>query len=385
MKRLAIILLALMPAMLFAQYQVNVASNEPQTLKVSVPAYNERIPAAVMTMKFDFNPDKETLTVTMGSGGVASPNYDKVWLPQHGFSFKEMQSYMKTRGVKLKKAKTFVDQENFLNLGSKPVAASIDCQGMTFDGNYVIKSTKKVKKELDKQMVPLDGKTELCLTFKISNNKSNLKLTMHNPMPLHRSGRKATIDFMADDVTINIMLDRCKESRQMLATVNEYVEIFTIGENKLKELKRNNRSLMGKVATMLVEQYAKIDVSRFQNSGCAEIDEKYEELDACYERIKEYVPSSKPRNDDDGDKKPKTTCDVNALNNDIKSTTTKLNNLVNAWSMASTPSEKAEKKASFDATVKSFDAKLNGLPSDCKKKLDSKLLKNYEFVKKLIK
>ena len=74
------------------------------------------------------------------------------------------------------------------------------------------------------------------------------------------------------------------------------------------------------------------------------------------------------------------TCGVS--NADVKSTTTKLNDLVNEWSMASTPAEKAEKKASFDATVKSFDAKLN--QADCKN-LDPKLLKNYEFVKKLIK
>ena len=76
----------------------------------------------------------------------------------------------------------------------------------------------------------------------------------------------------------------------------------------------------------------------------------------------------------------KSTCCVS--NADLKSTTTKLNSLVNDWSMASTPAEKAEKKASFDATVKSFDAKLK--QADCKN-LDSKLLKNYEFVKSLIK
>ena len=42
-------------------------------------------------------------------------------------------------------------------------------------------------------------------------------------------------------------------------------------------------------------------------------------------------------------------------------------------------------KASFDAAVKSFDAKLNSLSKDCKNKIDSKALKNYEFVKKLVK
>ena len=79
---------------------------------------------------------------------------------------------------------------------------------------------------------------------------------------------------------------------------------------------------------------------------------------------------------------PPSTSTSGVSNADVKSTTTKLNDLVNDWSMASTPAEKAEKKASFDAIVKSFDAKLN--EADCKN-LDPKLLKNYEFVKKLIK
>ncbi len=367
--------------MLFAQYQVQVASGEPQTLKVSVPGYNDRIPAAVMTMKFEFNPEEETLLVTMGSGGGTSPNYDKVWLPQHDFSYGEMSDYMKNRGLKLRKAKTFVDQENFLNLGSKPLVTSVACEGMTFTGTYDLKSPKKVKKELDRQMVPLDGKMQLCLSFNISNNSSDLALTLRNPIPLHRSGRKAILDFLAEDITIDIQLDRCKESRPMLATIEEYVKIFGIGEEKINELKRSSRSLMGKVRSLLLEQYAEIDLQRFQNTGCAEIDDYYGQLEECLQRIKdsEKAPAI-PTSPDNS-----VSCDVKKLNAEIKSTTTKLNNLVNAWSMASSPSEKAEKKASFDATVKDFDTKLEDLPGGCKSKLDPKLLKNYEFVKKLIK
>lgn len=373
-----------MPAMLFAQYQVQVASGEPQTLKVSVPAYNDRIPAAIMTMKFDFNPDDETLLVTMGSGGVASPNYDKVWLPQHDISFSEMPTYMKSRGVKLKKAQTFIDQENFLNLGSKPISASIATEGMTFSGAYDLKVPKKmkVKKELDKQMVPLDGKMELNLKFKIADNRSDLRLTLRNPMPMHRSGSKGTVDFVANDVEIDIQLDRCKESRSLLATIEEYVEIFEVGEAKVNELKRKNRSLMSTVIGMLKDQYSKIDLKRFEDTGCAEIDGYYDQLEACMQRIKDNEKNT-PTTGGGGSSGGSTTATCGVSNADVKSTTTKLNNLVNAWSMASTPAEKAEKKASFDATVKSFDAKLN--QADCKKKLDAKLLKNYEFVKKLIK
>lgn len=380
MKRFAFILLALMPAMLFAQYQVQVASGEPQTLKVSVPAYNDRIPAAIMTMKFDFNPDDETLLVTMGSGGMASPNYDKVWLPQHDISYSEMPTYMKSRGVKLKKAQTYIDQENFLNLGSQPVLASIATEGMTFSGVYELKVPKKmkVKKELDKQMVPLDGKMELDLKFKVAENCSDLKLTLRNPMPMHRSGSKGTIDFVANDVVIDIQLDRCKESRQLLATIEEYVEIFKDGENKLNELKKSGRSLMDKVKGLLNEQYHEIDLKRFKNTGCAEIDEKCEELEEVLERINGSPVPPPPPPPPPGEKCGVTTADV-------KSTITKLNNMVNAWSMASTPSEKAEKKASFNAAVKSFDAKLNGLSKECKNRIDAKTLKDYDLVKRIIK
>lgn len=383
MKKLAIILFTLMPTMLFAQYQVQVASGEPQTLKVSVPAYNDRIPAAIMTMKFDFNPDTETLLVTMGSGGMPSPNYDKVWLPQHDISYSEMPTYMKNRGVKLKKAQTYVDQENFLNLGSQPVSASIAPEGMTFSGTYdlVVPKKKKVKKELDKQMVPLDGKMELNLSFKIADNRSDLKLTLRNPMPMHRSGSKAIVDFVANDITIDIQLDRCKESRLLLATIEEYVEMFEVGEAKVNELKRKNRSLMNTVIGLLNDQYSKIDLKRFQNTGCAEIDEALDRLTTCYENINEK-PKPNPNPNPNPDP-PIKTCGVTTA--DVKSTTNKLNGIVNKWSTASSPAQKAEHKASFDAAVKSFDAKLNALSSDCKKKIDSKVLKDYDFVKRLVK
>ena len=370
-----------MPAILFAQYQVQVASGEPQTLNVQVPAYNDRIPAAIMNMKFDFNPDNETLLVTIGSGGAPSTNYDKVWLPQHEISYYELADYMKTRGLKLKKAQTYIDQENFLNLGSKPVAASIVCEGMTFTGHYELCSPKKVKKELDRQMVPLDGKMELRLAFNIIDNGSDLKLTLRNPMPLHRKGSKAVLDFVANDVVIDIQLDRCKESQPLLATIEEYLEIFKIGEAKWNNTIRGSKDL---VKNLLNEQYAEIDLKRFENTGCAEIDEKCRELEACVQRFN-GPPTSNQEKDKDKDKKKNKPAACGVSDSDVKATITKLNNLVNSWSMASTPAEKAEKKASFDATVKSFDAKLNSLSPDCKKKIEAKTLKDYEFVKKLIK
>ena len=130
------------------------------------------------------------------------------------------------------------------------------------------------------------------------------------------------------------------------------------------------------------EDNAEIDTKRFRNTGCEEVDAKLNELEECIERIRNLVSKSTPVQEPSSNA---SSCDVKKLNAEIKSTTTKLNNLVNDWSLASDASSKAEKKAAFDSTVKSFDAKLEGLPSGCKAKLDAKLLKNYEFVKKLIK
>ena len=152
--------------------------------------------------------------------------------------------------------------------------------------------------------------------------------------------------------------------------------MFEVGEAKVNELKRKNRSLMNTVVGLLNDQYSKIDLKRFKNTGCAEIDEKCEELESVMERINGSSVPPPPVVDNNK-------CGVTTA--DVKSTTSKLNSIVNKWSTASTPAQKAEHKASFDAAVKSFDAKLNALSSDCKKKIDSKVLKDYDFVKKLVK
>ena len=65
MKRISFFLLLVLfaPAMLFAQLDVTVVTGETTELKVTIPGYNDRIPAAVMSMKFEFDQDSETLLV----------------------------------------------------------------------------------------------------------------------------------------------------------------------------------------------------------------------------------------------------------------------------------------------------------------------------------
>lgn len=379
MKKLSLILIALVafPAMLFAQYKVKVVHKEPVDLKVTIPAYNDRIPAAVMNLRFDFNQDTELLVIRMNKG-TTTCEYDKVWLPQHDVTVNDMGSYMKKRGVKLKKAQTFSDQENFLNLSSRTLTSSIKGRGMMFNGIYDLKSAKKVK-DLDRQMVPLDGKMSLDLTFKTDKKTKTAILTLQNPIPMNRKGSKGIAAYVANDVTIEITFGRCKDAEQSILAVQEYEAMFQVAENKLVELRKSPNTQKA-YKDFILSLYHEIDTARFIDMTCDEIQESFDNWMDCMERIRKMGP--KPPVDDGGDSGK---CDVNSLNAEIKSTTTKLNNLVNDWSLASDAATKAEKKAAFDAAVQKFDAKLNNLPSGCKGKLDAKLLKNYEFVKKLVK
>ena len=378
MKRISFFLLLVLfaPAMLFAQYDVTVVTGEITDLKVTIPGYNDRIPAAVMSVKFEFDQDSETLLVRMGSA-YEKPQYDKIWLPQHDIPYDDLGSYMKDRDVKMVRSNSFIDQENFLNLAEKKVNASIQCTGMSFTGVYDLKSPKRVKRQLDHQMVPLDGEMELDLKFKVFKGVSRTVLKLRNPIALDRSGRKGILGFMGKDVEINIKLERCKDAEQMIQTIQEYEALFQVALDKINELKRNPSNQKA-YREFINREYAVIETSRFRDADCEEVQNSFRNLQDIMDQINSIgggggVP---PINND---------CDVKTLNNEIKTTTSNLNNLVNDWSLAGSAAAKAEKKAAFDAAVKKFDDKLNSLPSGCRGKLDQKLLKNYEFVKKLVK
>ena len=384
MKKLSLILIALLvfPAMLSAQYKVKAVNQEPVDLVVDIPGYNPNVAKASMNLNIEFDQATESLMIHMSKGLTSCP-YDKVWLLQHEVKVSELPAYTKSRGVKFKKAKTFTDQENFLNLSTRTLNPSILCQGMTFSGVYDLKAPKKVKKQLDHQMVPLDGTMVLDLSFKVNNKPKVVVLTLRNLIPMNRKGSKGTAAFVADDITITIELGRCKDAEQMIKTIQEYENMFSIAEEKLIELKKSP-STMKSYKEFILRLYGEIDIDRFDNTGCDEIEASFDNLMEIMDRINEMGKTPvNPNNGGGGGTPPP--CDVKKLNDEIKSTTTKLNNMVNDWSLAPDAATKAEKKASFEATYQRFDAKLNELPAGCKGKLDAKLLKNYEFVKKLVK
>lgn len=386
MKKLSLILIALIlfPTMLSAQYKVKVIHQEPVNLVVNIPGYNDKLAKASMNLNFEFDQETETLVIHMSKGLTDCP-YNKVWLIQNEVKVSELAAYAKERGVKLKKDQTFVDQENFLNLSSRTLNPSIQCQNMTFSGVYDLESPDKVKRALDYQMVPLDGEMVLNLSFKPINKSKDVVLILRNPIPMVReSCSKGHAAFVADDVIINIELGRCKDAEQLALAIKEYENIFAAAEEKLIELKKTP-SMLKSYREFVLRLYGEIDIDRFAETGCDEVEESYENLMDIMNRINEMTKTYSGGGGTGGGTGTSESCDVKKLNDEIKSITTKLNNLVNDWSLASDAATKANKKATFESTYKSFDDKLNNLPAGCKAKLDAKLLKNYEFVKKLVK
>lgn len=355
---------------------------EPVNLTIDIPGYNENVEKATMNLNFDFDQEKETLVIHCGPSKAKCP-YNKVWLLQHDVQMSELENYAWDHDVNLRKDQTFTDQENFLNLSGRTLLASIACEGMTFNGVYSIVPAKKAKRDLDQQMVPLDDDMVLDLAFKINNKAKDVVLTLRNPIPMNRQGtNRGYVAFVADDIVINIKLGRCKDADSEIQTIQEYENMFTIAEEKLIELKKSP-STMRSFKDFILRLYGEINIDRFANTGCDEIEESYENLMEIMKRIEDMNKTYSGSNG--GGTPAPEPCNTKSLNEEIKSTTARLNNLVNDWSLASDAATKADKKAEFDAIVKSFDNKLNSLPSGCKGKLDAKLLKNYEFVKKLVK
>lgn len=379
MKKLSFILIAFLvfPTMLSAQYKVKVVHQEPVDQKISIPGYNDRIPGAEMNANFVYDQEKEILTVHLSKGNTDC-EYNKIWLLADDIPGSEIGKYMKDRGVKLKKAKSFAEQENVFNLASRTLSKTIQTKGMTFTGLYDLKAEKKVKKQLDYQMVPLDGEMMLDLTFKVDHKSKTATLTLKNPIPMNRKGKKGTLAYVARELSIEIEIGRCKNADEMIKTIKEYEELFQVAEKKLTDLKKSPQTQKA-YRDFIMQEYAVIDMDRFKEATCDEIQEHYQNLVDCIDRMSE-MPCTNC-----GPVPPVSSCDKKALDAEIKSTTKKLNEMVNDWSLAPDAATKAEKKAAFEATVQKFDAKLNGLPADCRNKLDAKLLKDYGFVKKLVK
>ena len=232
----------------------------------------------------------------------------------------------------------------------------------------------------------MDGKSSMRIVIRVTNHSNQLVVHVKNPIPIMKDGKNAEIQYVGNDfdIVVDIRRDYCDENSAMMKSIKEYLVLFTNGE---KDLKEASRPMKGKTKEMLLSQFEKIDSERFNNTGCPEIQAKYDELIACIGRITEMEtkPGPAPLPTGGGKDEPQEECDVNKLNRDLERATEQLNNIFNDWSLAKNAESKQAKKDEFDTKVKSTDTMLNALPRSCRNKLDAKIVRNYDFVKKLFK
>ena len=388
MKKVFILLFAILPAWAFAaDYSISVNPDHPTKSSVTVKGYNDRIPTADLQLEATYSQDNKTLDIVLNSepkpagkgkadkGKAPAPEF--IWFPQNEVKFDEFKDYFKKRGGALKTSNTFNEQVSAFNLYDTSIKVAAEGKGCSFEGIELTSSQKPSKASIDRQILPLDGSSKMSLSFKLDDGARKVNITLKNPMAM---GKGKILDYMGADIEIEVNLESnfCRDNQQLLAIAQEYLAIFTAGEEKLEELQKSGRALMSKCKELLVEQYARIDIRRFDNSGCEELQFTHDDIVSCMERIKEVETAAVASNEN-------ASCDAQALNASIRAATSKLNAAANDWISAKEASVKEAKKASFDSIISETDATISNLSAACKAKLDSKILKNYETAKKLIK
>ena len=384
--RLFVVLLCLVSSMLAAQvqeFQLEARSNKPMNTFVTITGDSEMFPPVEMNVITEYNQEKEHVSLIFGKA-ITKPTFNYVWLPQEAIAYKDLSSYFKSEDNKMKTSRRFDKQAEQMNLMERSTEPSISCEGGVFDGLYYVSPQPKL--EMDRRLIPLDGKSSMRIVIRVTNHSNQLVVHVKNPIPIMKDGKNAEIQYVGNDfdIVVDIRRDYCDENSAMMKSIKEYLVLFTNGE---KDLKEASRPMKGKTKEMLLSQFEKIDSERFNNTGCPEIQAKYDELIACIGRITEMEtkPGPAPLPTGGGKDEPQEECDVNKLNRDLERATEQLNNIFNDWSLAKNAESKQAKKDEFDTKVKSTDTMLNALPRSCRNKLDAKIVRNYDFVKKLFK
>ena len=394
-KKLATAVLAAMPFMAFAEsaYTFNLEPDQPVTQTITVKGYNDRIPSVDLELTAQFSKTDRVMTFKVsapkpeapaGKGKKGQPAKaaaganEFVWFPQNKIKIEDFKDYFKKRGGAFKSTATFNEQISFLNLYDSSVETFADARGCNYDG-CELTSPMKLSKPIDRQILPLDGKSEMEMTFKLEEGAKKVYVILKNPMPMIKG---KVLNYIGSDIEIeiNLTIDTCKENEQLLVIAKEYLAVFAAGEAKMEELQRSGRALLAKCKELLVEQFSKIDARRFDNSGCEELQYAYDDLMSCMDRLKAYDTSAGT-----AAAEAPAPCDPAALNSEIRAATSRLNGLANDWISARDEATKASQKAAFDSLVSATDATIRGLSQSCASRLDSKILNNYETAKKLIK
>lgn len=386
MKRIIVFILVLLP--LWALAQKNLVIEGP----------NDKVAVVTLQVKSDFDQEKGILRLTITGDDTAESN--ALWLLQEPTLFGKLDKYFKQNDGKLSYSSFVKEQMKFMSLDERTTDPVVQVVGAQMTDKMSVQTKEGVKANIQKQILPLDGRSTLTMNLQVTPGIENVTLTLKNPLLLFNKGGKYELAFVGKDVSIDfdVKIDYCASRAEMLTQLKEYQKVFGKGEASLKQAQS---PCADKVKSLLVSELTQVDLKRFENTKCDEVSAQLDTLRALFDRITNYeipqdgggggasgggagggagvgggAPSAGAAADD---------CNVKKVNDDLKAAVVKMNTYANDWISATDPAVKQAKKLAFDGLVKETDAKLNALTPACRKKVDSGSLKNYEMAKKLIK
>ena len=392
-KTLLILVLLLVPAFLWAQKE----------LVIEGP--NDKVAPVTLQVKSDFDQDKGILRLSITGDDTSEAN--ALWLLQDPTVYDKLDKYFKQNEGKLSVSSFAKEQLKFMNLTEKTAETVIQVVGAQMVDKAAIQTKTGVKAQIQKQILPLDTRSTLVLNLQVPPETETVTLTLKNPLLLFNKSEKYELAFVGKEVSIdfNLTRDYCTAHAEMLVQLQEYNKVFGKGEAALQQAQT---PCFDKIKSLLISEITQIDLKRFENTKCQEIEDQLTGLRDLLDRITNFEAphdgggasgggggssagsgssggsgggagigggSTTPVVDD---------CNVKKMNDDLKAAVVKMNTYANDWISASDPAVKQAKKLAFDGLVKETDAKLNALTPACRKKVDSGSLKNYEMAKKLI-
>lgn len=386
MKRIVLFILVLLPLWALSQ----------KSLVIEGP--NDKVAVVTLQVKSDFDQEKGILRLTITGDDTAESN--ALWLLQEPTLFGKLDKYFKQNDGKLSYSSFVKEQMKFMSLDERTTDPVVQVVGGQLTDKMSVLTKEGVKANIQKQILPLDGRSTLTMNLQVTPGIENVTLTLKNPLLLFNKGGKYELAFVGKDVSVDfdVKIDYCASRTEMLTQLKEYQKVFGKGEASLKQAQS---PCTDKVKSLLISELTQVDLKRFENTKCDEVEVQLDTLRALFDRITNYeipqdgggggasgggagggagvgggAPSAGAAADD---------CNVKKVNDDLKAAVVKMNTYANDWISATDPAVKQAKKLAFDGLVKETDAKLNALTPACRKKVDSGSLKNYEMAKKLIK
>ena len=369
-----------------------VALKAQQTLVIEGP--NDKVAPVTLQVKTDFDQEHGILQVTFTGDDTDEAN--TLWILNDATVYGRLNKAFSENGGKLSLSSFAKEQFEFMNLKDKTAVPLVNVTGSQLL-ECTVQGKSGNKAPIQRQLLSLDGRSTLVLRLQVQDDAEQVTLDLKNPLLLLGKEAKYELAFVGKDATITFDVARnyCLTPTTLLEQLRELNAMFRKGEETLNEMKTEGNNCIDNVKSLLINQLTLLDLKRYLNTKCQEVDTEYDTLCALRDRIVNFDTKLTDSGGAGGSggsggsggagAPPIDDCNFKKVNDDLKAAVVKMNSYANDWSSATDGAVKSGKKLAFESLVKETDAKVNALSPACRKKLDNTSLKNYEMAKKLIK